>query len=110
MASKKYDYVLTDIAESDLDEAFSYIAINLGNVIAASALADAFMEQIENFCLHPRAGTPVENEFLKRDDVRYFFVKNYIVYYVVDDVSRKIVILRFVYGKRNQDNISIHKS
>ena len=105
MASKKYDYVLTDIAESDIDEAFSYIAINLGNVVAASSLADAFMEQIENFCLHPRAGTPVENEFLKRDDVRYFLVKNYIVYYVVDDVSRKIVVLRFVYGKRNQDNI-----
>ena len=105
MASEKYDYVLTDIAESDIDEAFSYIVINLGNVIAASALADAFMEQIENFCLQPRAGTSVENEFLKRDDVRYFLVKNYIVYYVVDDVSRKIVVLRFVYGKRNRDNI-----
>ena len=105
MASKKYGYVLTETAESDINEALSYIAINLGNVLAASSLADAFMEQIENFCLQPRAGTPVENELLKRGEVRYFLVKNYIVYYLVDDVSKKIVVLRFVYGKRNQDNI-----
>ena len=105
MASKKYDYVLTDIAESDIDNVLSYISINLGNVVAAKALADEFIDQIDKFCLEPRAGKVVENEFLKRDDVRYFLVKNYIVYYVVDDVSRKIVVLRFVYGKRNQDNI-----
>ena len=105
MASEKYDYVLTGTAESDIDNVLSYISINLGNVVAAKALADEFIDQIDKFCLEPRAGKVVENEFLKRDDVRYFLVKNYIAYYIVDDVSKKIVILRFVYGKSNQDSI-----
>ena len=40
MAFKKYDYVLTETAESDIDEVFSYISEDLSNTIAASDLAD----------------------------------------------------------------------
>ena len=29
----------------------------------------------------------------------------YIVYYLADDEVRKIVVLRFVYGRRNQEGI-----
>lgn len=38
MASKKYGYVLTETAESDIDEALSYIAINLGIVAIFAVL------------------------------------------------------------------------
>ena len=56
-------------------------------------------------CKRPETGKLVENEFLRRNDVWRFLVKNYIAYYLIDDENEKIVILRFVYSGRDQDKI-----
>ena len=42
---------------------------------------------------------------LRRQDVRRFLVDNYIAYYIIDEDNEVIVILRFVYGGRDQDKI-----
>lgn len=105
MAFKKYDFELTKIAEFDIDVTYEYIAQALGNPDAASALADELEIQIDKICKRPETGKLVENKFLSKNAVRRFLVKNYIAYYLIDDVNRKIVILRFVYSGRNQDKI-----
>lgn len=46
MASERYNYVLTESAEADVDEAFDYIANELVNPDAASAFADELEENI----------------------------------------------------------------
>ena len=46
MASDRYNYVLTESAEADIDEAFDYIAGDLVNPDAASAFADELEENI----------------------------------------------------------------
>jgi len=61
--------------------------------------------QIEKICKRPETGKLLENEFLRRNDVWRFLVKNYIAYYLIDDENETIVILRFVYSGRNQDKI-----
>ena len=83
----------------------SHISDTLNNPEAASDLADELEEQLEKICKRPETGKIVENEFLKRNDVWRFLVKNYIAYYLIDDVNRQIVILRFVYSGRDQDKI-----
>ena len=105
MAFKENDFELTETAESDIDVAYEYIAEILGNPDAASDLADELEIQIDKICKRPETGRLVENEFLRRNDVWRFLVKNYIAYYLVDDKNEKIVILRFVYSGRNQDKI-----
>ncbi|MBR4670108.1 MAG: type II toxin-antitoxin system RelE/ParE family toxin [Butyrivibrio sp.] len=85
MASKGYNYVLTRSAESDIDEAFSYISNILANSDAASDLADELEVQLAKICKRPKTGKKVENEFLRRNDVRRFLVKNYIAYYLIDE-------------------------
>ena len=80
MASRKYGYVLTEIAEADIDDTFEYIAEELSNPDAASGFADELEKKIDEIC-------------------------NYICYYIVDDEERNIVILRLVYGKRDQCKI-----
>ena len=105
MASKTYDYVLTEIAEADVDEAFDYIANELANPDAASAIADELEEKLEEICKTPKAGRPVHNPYLKRDDIRRVLVKNYIAYYLIDEYEAKIVVLRVVYNRRDQDKI-----
>lgn len=105
MAFKKYDFELTETAESDIDSAYDYIAKTLENPDAASALADELEIQIDNICKKPETGRLVENDFLRSNNIRRFLVKNYIAYYIIDDNNKKIVILRFVYGGRDQDKI-----
>ena len=105
MAFKEYVFELTETAESDIDYTYNYIAETLGNPNAASELADELEIQIDKICKRPETGRLVENEFLRRKDVWRFIVKNYIAYYIIDDENEKIVILRFVYSGRNQDQI-----
>ncbi|MBR5336503.1 MAG: type II toxin-antitoxin system RelE/ParE family toxin [Lachnospiraceae bacterium] len=103
MAFEKYGYDLTEIAETDIDAIFEYIVSELSNEKAASDFADEFEEKIEKICKAPKTGRIVENEYLKRDDVRRFLVGNYVAYYVIDENNQRIVILRVVYGKRDQN-------
>jgi plasmid stabilization system protein ParE len=105
MAFKEYDFELTEIAESDIDEAFEYIAEILDNPDAASDLVEELEIQISGICKKPESGRIVKNDFLRRNDIWRFLVKNYIAYYIIDDENEKIVILRFIYSGRNQDNI-----
>ena len=105
MASDRYNYVLTEIAEADLDEAFDYIANALVNPDAASAFANELEEKLEEICKAPKTGRPVYNPYLKRDDIRRVLVKNYIAYYLVDEEEEQIVVLRVVYSRRDQDKI-----
>ena len=105
MASEKYNYVLTESAEADVDEAFDYIANELVNPDAASAFAAELEEKLEEICKTPKAGRPVHNPYLKRDDIRRVLVKNYIAYYLIDEKKENIVVLRVVYNRRDQDKI-----
>ncbi len=105
MAFKTYSYDFTEIAEADIDEAISYIQEELSNPEAAESFVDELEVELENICKNPKNGRLVENEFLKRDDIRRFLVKNYIAYYLIDDEKNRIVILRVVYGKRDQGQI-----
>ncbi len=105
MASRKYDYVLTETAEADIDEALEYIAVDLSNPDAASSFADELEEKLDELCKAPKTGHPVGNEYLKRDDVRRILVGNFIVYYLIDEDNGHVVLLRVVYGKRDQNKI-----
>ena len=105
MAYDQYSYVLTETAESDLDEILDYIANELMNPDAASFFADAFDEVMEEICRAPKTGRLVSNPYLKRSDVRRVLVKNYIAFYLLDDDREQIVVLRVVYSKRDLNEI-----
>ncbi|MBR6308536.1 MAG: type II toxin-antitoxin system RelE/ParE family toxin [Lachnospiraceae bacterium] len=105
MAFRKYDFYITETAEEDINEAFSYIKNALCNPEAAISFADELEIKIEDICMHPQNGRPVVNEYLKIDNIRRILVKNYTVYYTIDEEQSRVIVLRVVYGKRNQDDI-----
>ncbi|MBR2257520.1 MAG: type II toxin-antitoxin system RelE/ParE family toxin [Blautia sp.] len=105
MTSERFSYALTEIAEEDVEEAFDYITNELHNPEAASSFADELDEKLEEICRTPKSGRPVHNPYLKRDGIRRVLVKNYIAYYLIDETEAKIVVLRVVYNRRNQDEI-----
>ena len=105
MVSESYGFVLTETAEADLDDTISYIANDLSNPDAASSFVEELQRKTDEIRKRPKSGRPVENDYLKRNDVRRFLVGNYIVYYFIDQEKRVIVILRLVYAGRDQDKI-----
>ena len=105
MESNIFDYVLTANAEQDIDDTFGYISEELSNPDAALTFADALEEKFEEICKTPKLGRIVENDFLRRDDVRMVHVKNYQVYYLIDEANKNVVILNVVFGGRNQDEV-----
>ena len=105
MASKRFTWLLTEIAEADVDDILDYMANTLVNPDAATAFTDELGEKLEEVCKAPKTGRLVENEFLKMEGVRRISVKNYIVYYIIDTEPKHIVVLRVVYGRRDQDKI-----
>lgn len=100
-----FTYRLSDAAKEDLAEIYDYISFNLSNPDAADAFLDEFDAKAVEICKSPRSGTPVNNEYIIRDDVRKFLVKNYIAYYVVDDEKYEVQVARVVYGGRDQEKV-----
>lgn len=105
MEFDSYDYALTLSAEQDLDEILDYISVKLLNPDAASGFVNALESKIEEICMTPQIGSIVDNDFIKRNDVRLAHVKNYLIYYIVDELKKSIVILRIVLNRRNQEDI-----
>lgn len=105
MVSEPYSYLFTINAELDLDEILNYISVILSNPEAASSFVDELTEKLSLLCSSPRIGIPVTNEYFLRSDVRKIFIGNYVVYYTDDSVRCKIIILRIIYGKRDQSSV-----
>lgn len=101
----KWDYRLTEKANADLDEIVGYISIELANPKAASDFVDRLQQVIDKIREFPESSPLVSNEYLTKPNVRKQNVNNYIMYYLPDNDSKTIYVLRIVYGKRNMDEI-----
>lgn len=102
MVSNSFTYRLSITAEADIDEIIDYIALILKNPIAAKSLYDQLIKILQHLCEMPKIGHIVENEFDRRDDVRWLPINNYILYYVVNNEDRIINVLRVVSARRDQ--------
>ena len=102
MASK-YNFTLK--ASQDLDEAFTYITVKLCNEDAAKKLFDKVNKTISDISEFPKMCPVIDNKLISRKDVRKAIVDNYILYYVYDESQKLVTFVRFVYGKRDQNDI-----
>ena len=100
-----YNYKFTQWAESDLEKNLSYIEYSLHNPTAAKALYRKTFEAIDVICAFPQSGAEVNNVYYFSEPLRRILIDNYILYYQILDEEKLINIVRFVYGRRNQENI-----
>jgi plasmid stabilization system protein ParE len=96
---------ITDIAENDILATADYIANVLKAPLAANNLLDE-LEKVE----HILAETPyiypkVPDDYLAKTGLRFVMVKNFILFYTVNDEEQKVYGIRFLYGRRNWKNI-----
>jgi len=105
MANKKYSLRFVPKAYDDLEQIFRYISETLFAETAAINLLDDIETSIMHLCSFPLSGSPVLDEPLRIKGYRRIIVDNYMVFYLVNEPEKQVVIMRILYGAQNYRDI-----
>lgn len=92
-------------ALDDLRKIYSYIAYSLKAPDTAKKQILHIKKEIQSLGFMPERYVLVEREPWKSMNMHKVTVKNYLVYYLVDETSLTVKIIRIFYGGRNVENI-----
>lgn len=96
-----YKVFLTEKAKADINAALDYIEFRLFNPKASDDLLNCIEEELQalNYMpeRHPLSDDPVLHEW----GIRFILIKNYIAFFVIDDLSHSVHVIRLLYGKRD---------
>lgn len=99
----KLDYL--PLAKKDMVEIVQYISHKLGNPVAALRLAQDFISAGERLTTFPYASPVYLPIRTLQHEYRTARVRNYLMFYWVDEVDKCIVIARVLYAKRDHDTL-----
>lgn len=96
-----YEVVYLPTARKQLMDAALYIAAELSSPDAAENLLAAVDEQIGKLCSHPYRHPVYPALYAMKHEIRFFPVKNYLVFYVVKEEQKTVEIWRFLHQRQN---------
>ena len=91
----------SDEGADDLDEIIRYISVELCNPKAAENFYNEVDEKIELLREHPYIFPLYPDEKLNAEGYRYAIIRNFLMFYLVDDEISVVTIARILYGKRD---------
>ena len=100
----RYSVMLTPHATAQIGEAVSYISKVLLVPETAKAWADYLEKEIKSLDTLPERYRRIEEEPWRSLGFRVMVVKNFNVYYFVDDEKKTVWVTAVIYGKRDQLN------
>ncbi len=96
-----YKIEFLPIALDDLVEISDYISTKLCNPRAAQNLYEEIIFEIETLSLFPYSAPILILENHLKRKYRKLIVRNYLVFYWVDEDNKTVIISRIVYGRRD---------
>ena len=96
-----YHIDITEPAENDINEAVKYITEQLLNPSAAGKLVDDAESVIFSLAEMPQRHALVKDDDLARLGFRVLPVNNYLIFYIIREDKKTVVIQRFLYGRRD---------
>jgi len=96
-----YRLVITELADHDLDNIVSYIAVQLANPSAASNFLDAVDTCYQFLQSNPLMYEKCRDPRLEAEGYRKAVIKNYIAVYRINEATKSVIILRFFYGAQD---------
>lgn len=97
----KYGIEITEAAQRDFENIYTYISDNLCNKQAATRLIHLFDKNIRALADMPEGYPLANNEYLRNMGIWFISVKNYIIFYTVNIKKQMVYVVRVLYGKRN---------
>lgn len=101
----EYRINVTDLADTDLEDIFDYVAGTLKEPTTALSLVERLYAAINKLASYPFRCPLAKDSFLAKQGFRTLFIDNYIVFYVVDEKEHKVIVHRVCYGKRQYRNL-----
>ena len=103
--SDTYSIIYSSEAKDDLREIYSYIAYDLQAPETAEGQVNRIRKEIRSLDFMPARYAGVDWEPWKSMGMHRVPVDNFIVYYVVNNGSRTITVIRIFYGGRDIEDI-----
>ena len=100
-----YQLTFLPIAKQDMTDIVRYISNELLSPAAADALADEMVEAAERLCDFPYINTVHQTIKPLKQEYRKLLVKNYIMFYWVDEKKKQITIARVIYARRDYEKL-----
>jgi len=100
-----YSLNITDIAEEDILNTVKYIADALKAPTAANDLLDEIERHEEILENTPNIYPFVPDEYLAQKGLRFTMIKNYLMFYTINEDEKTVTVIRFLYGRRDWKNI-----
>jgi len=100
-----YSINITDIAEEDILNTVKYIADVLKAPTAANNLLDEIEKHEEILENNPNIYPFVPDEYLAQKGLKFTVIKNYLLFYTINEDEKVVTVIRFLYGRRDWKNI-----
>ena len=99
---KEYEVKVTRQALEQMREIIHYISYDLMAPLAAENLLNGLKAAITKLEVMPKRYSLIEEEPWRSEGVRKIVVKNFLVYYWIDDERNKVQVTAVIYSKRDQ--------
>lgn len=90
------------ITQQQIREIISYIRFTLQAPETAMKMLDTLQEEIASLDQFPNRIPLTEEELWHSQGIHKFPVKNYLIYFWVDEETKKVQIIGAVYGRKDQ--------
>jgi len=100
-----YNLIFSKIADEDIDSCYNYIVDKLESPKSAENLMKELYEKLNHIKENPYFRPLVHDKLLASLGVRSIKVKNYLLFYNVEEDDKNINVITFMYSKRDWINI-----
>jgi len=102
----KYNLVIAEAAEADLDEIVDYISYELKEPTTALKQLARIQEAMATLEELPERHSLVQDKYLAAKGIRKLPTDNYLIFYTINDKSAYTVnIVRVLHGRRGWESI-----
>ncbi len=101
----RYEIKVTPYAKSQMQEIRDYIIFQLMNPDAAKNLLLEMQKRINDLEFMPESVKTIEEQPWGSQGIRKIIVKNFSIYFWIDEDNRTVHIVAVTYSKRNQKNV-----
>jgi plasmid stabilization system protein ParE len=100
---------ITAIAEEEILTTVTYIADVLKAPIAANNLLDEIEKYEKILETTPNIFSFVPDDYLKARGIKYIMVRNYMMFYTINEDEKVVDVIRFLHGRRDWKRILENK-
>ena len=100
-----YQLEFLPIARQDIADIARYISHELLSPMAAEKLVDEMIEAAERLTDFPHINAVHQTIKPLKNEYRKLIVKNYIMFYWINEKEKRVIIARVDYGRRDYDKL-----